>query len=81
VGVSFGGPDGLRAFLWQGGELKNLTDLVNIAPDVLLPAQDINDAGQITGRAARWRDRPGSGVRRYSYGRYTMIGQKEVTPS
>jgi probable HAF family extracellular repeat protein len=50
VGVSFGGPDGLRAFLWEGGKLKNLNDLVNIAPDVLLSAQDINDAGQITGR-------------------------------
>jgi hypothetical protein len=30
--------------------LTNLNDLVDIAPDVLLSAQDINDAGQITGR-------------------------------
>jgi len=50
VGVSFGGPNGARAFLWQNGELMNLNDLVNIAPDVLQSAQDINDAGQITGR-------------------------------
>jgi probable HAF family extracellular repeat protein len=50
VGVSFGGPNGARAFLYEGGVLKNLNDLVDIAPDVLLSAQDINDAGQITGR-------------------------------
>jgi probable HAF family extracellular repeat protein len=50
VGISFGGPNGARAFLWQNGVLTNLNDLVNIAPDVLLSAQDINDAGQITGR-------------------------------
>jgi probable HAF family extracellular repeat protein len=50
VGVSFGGANGPRAFLWEDGVLKNLNDLVDIAPDVLLSAQDINDAGQITGR-------------------------------
>ncbi len=50
VGVSFGGTAGSRAFLWQNGTLKNLNDLVDVAPDVLLSAQDINDAGQITGR-------------------------------
>jgi probable HAF family extracellular repeat protein len=50
VGVSFGGTNGSRAFLWQNGTLANLNDLVAIAPDVLLSAQDINDAGQITGR-------------------------------
>ena len=50
VGVSFGGSNGSRAFLWQDGTLANLNDLVAIAPDVLLSAQDINDAGQITGR-------------------------------
>jgi probable HAF family extracellular repeat protein len=50
VGVSFGGTSGARAFLWQDGVLMNLNDLVNIAPDVLQSAQDINDAGQITGR-------------------------------
>jgi probable HAF family extracellular repeat protein len=50
VGVSFGGSSGLRAFLWEGDDLMDLNDLVDIAPDVLLSAQDINDAGQITGR-------------------------------
>jgi len=50
VGVSFGGAAGSRAFLWQDGSLSNLNDLVDIAPDVLLSAQDINDTGVITGR-------------------------------
>jgi probable HAF family extracellular repeat protein len=50
VGVSFGGASGSRAFIWQNGVLTNLNDLVDIAPDVLMSAQDINDAGQITGR-------------------------------
>ncbi len=50
VGVSFGGAAGSRAFIWQSGVLTNLNDLVDIAPDVLVSAQDINDAGQITGR-------------------------------
>jgi probable HAF family extracellular repeat protein len=50
VGVSFGGAAGSRAFLWQDGVMSNLNDLVDIAPDVLLSAQDINDAGEITGR-------------------------------
>jgi probable HAF family extracellular repeat protein len=50
VGVSFGGANGSRAFIWQDGVLTNLNDLANVAPDVLLSAQDINDAGQITGR-------------------------------
>jgi probable HAF family extracellular repeat protein len=50
VGVSFGGAPGLRAFLWQDGVLWNLNDLASIKPNVLLSAQHINDAGQITGR-------------------------------
>ena len=50
VGVSFGGTAGSRAFLWQNNVLTNLNDLVDIAPDVLVSAQDINDEGQITGR-------------------------------
>jgi probable HAF family extracellular repeat protein len=51
VGVSFGGSAGIaRAFLWQNDVLTDLNDLVDIAPDVLLSAQDINEAGQITGR-------------------------------
>jgi probable HAF family extracellular repeat protein len=50
VGVSFGGTNGSHAFLWQNGVMTDLNDLVDIAPDVLMSAQDINDAGQITGR-------------------------------
>jgi hypothetical protein len=30
--------------------LHDLNDLVDIEPDVLISAQDINEAGQITGR-------------------------------
>src|SRR4030095_11057335 len=50
-----------RAFLWENGVLKNLNDLV--APGfngVLLFAQDINDLGEITGRAFD----PATGLRR-----------------
>ena len=50
VGVSFGGPPGLRAFLWEDGVLMNLNGLADVSPNVLLSAQHINDAGQITGR-------------------------------
>jgi probable HAF family extracellular repeat protein len=50
VGVSFGGSAGLRAFLYKDGMLHNLNDLADAAPDVLLAAQAINDAGVITGR-------------------------------
>lgn len=50
VGVSFGGAVGSRAFIWEGEEMVDLNDLVDIEPDVLQSAQDINDAGQITGR-------------------------------
>lgn len=50
VGVSFGGSAGLRAFLYKDGVLHNLNDLADAAPDVLLAAQAINDAGVITGR-------------------------------
>ncbi len=50
VGVSFGGASGSRAVLWDHDEPADLNSRVDIAPDVLLSAQDINDAGQITGR-------------------------------
>jgi hypothetical protein len=51
VGISFGGLNGPRAFLYEDGQLKNLNDLVGPGfLDVLLSAQDNNDAGQITGR-------------------------------
>lgn len=49
VGISFGGAEGARAFIWHEGQLTNLNDLVE-TDDVLLSAQDINDHGQITGR-------------------------------
>jgi len=49
VGISFGGSNGPRAFIWEDGVLTDLNDLVE-SDDVLLSAQDINDAGQITGR-------------------------------
>jgi probable HAF family extracellular repeat protein len=50
VGVSFGGLEGSHAFLWQDDVLLDLNDLVDIAPDVLQSAQDIDDEGRITGR-------------------------------
>jgi probable HAF family extracellular repeat protein len=50
VGVSFGGAAGSRAFIWEGEKMIDLNKLVDIEPDVLQSAQDINDAGQITGR-------------------------------
>lgn len=52
VGTSSGSPDGRRAFIWDGGELIDLNDLVD--PDyegTLLVAGHINDAGVITGVA------------------------------
>ena len=50
VGVSFGRPEGPRGFLWQNGVLTDLNLLADVGLDVILSAQDINDAGQITGR-------------------------------
>jgi probable HAF family extracellular repeat protein len=52
VGSSCDADFDCRAFLWENSVMKNLNDL--IAPGfngVLLSAQDINDAGEITGRA------------------------------
>ena len=50
VGISFGGTAATHAFLWQNDVLLDLNDLVDIAPDVLVLAQDIDDDGRITGR-------------------------------
>jgi probable HAF family extracellular repeat protein len=51
VGLSCGA-DGCRAFVWQDGVMQDLNALVGPGyPDRLLAAQDINDAGEITGRA------------------------------
>ncbi|HXG67015.1 MAG TPA: hypothetical protein VNO70_18070 [Blastocatellia bacterium] len=54
VGTSCDADFDCRAFLWEDGVLKNLNDDNLIAPGfdgVLLNAQDINDQGEITGRA------------------------------
>lgn len=50
VGVSFGGAEGSRAFLWADGVLHNFNELVGDFPGVFQSAQDINDRGQVTGR-------------------------------
>ena len=51
VGVSFGGANGSHAFIYENGIMKDLNDLVGPGfPGILRSAQDINDAGQITGR-------------------------------
>lgn len=51
VGVSFGGTSGSRAFLYQDGVMLDFNTLVGPGNlDVFQSAQDINDAGQITGR-------------------------------
>ena len=49
ISISFGGTAGARAFLYEDGVLKDLNDVIG-GDDVFLSAQDINDAGQITGR-------------------------------
>ena len=49
VGVSFGTAAGARAFIYENGVLSDLNDVIE-SDDVFLSAQDINDAGQITGR-------------------------------
>jgi probable HAF family extracellular repeat protein len=53
VGLSFGGAAGQRAFLWENGVMVDLN--TRIAPgysDHLLFANDIDDAGRITGEAS-----------------------------
>ncbi|HEU5153937.1 MAG TPA: hypothetical protein VFU03_04360 [Gemmatimonadales bacterium] len=50
VGFSTSASGVNRAFLWQDGKLMKLNDLVPGFTDSLVSAQDINDAGQITGR-------------------------------
>lgn len=53
VGLSCTGA-ACRAFLWQDGAMHDLNDLIAADPSMLLThAMDINDAGQITGRATR----------------------------
>ena len=51
VGVSFGGLNGAHGFLFQNGLMTDLNDLLGTGNgDIFRSAQDINDAGQITGR-------------------------------
>jgi probable HAF family extracellular repeat protein len=51
VGVSTSQAGVSRAFLWQDGVMKNLNDLAERSfADSLVTAQDINEAGVITGR-------------------------------
>jgi probable HAF family extracellular repeat protein len=52
VGISCDAAGNCRAFLWQNGAMTDLNTLVLPGyADVLTTAQDINDLGEITGRA------------------------------
>jgi probable HAF family extracellular repeat protein len=52
VGVSTGGPSGPRAFLWEKGVMMDLNTLKGAGYTARLElAGDINDIGEITGRA------------------------------
>jgi probable HAF family extracellular repeat protein len=52
VGVSCDATGNCRAFLWEDGVMKDLNTLVAPGyPAILTTAQDINDRGEITGRA------------------------------
>jgi probable HAF family extracellular repeat protein len=52
VGISCDAAGSCRAFLWQNGVMTDLNTLVGPGyTDVLTTAQDINDRGEITGRA------------------------------
>lgn len=51
VGVSFGGLNGSHGFIYENGSMTDLNTLLGTGNgDVFLSGQDINDAGQITGR-------------------------------
>lgn len=49
VGLSAGGPHGLRAFLWQNEVMTDLNCLTVAGSPYLIFANDINDSGQISG--------------------------------
>jgi probable HAF family extracellular repeat protein len=51
VGTSCSPSGDCRAFLWEKGEMKDLDLLKGTYPHRLLNAMDINNLGQITGRA------------------------------
>lgn len=51
VGVSFGGVNGSHAFIYENGVMTDLNTILGTGNgDIFQSAQDINDAGQITGR-------------------------------
>lgn len=49
VGLSAGGPHGLRAFLWQNQVMTDLNCLTVPGSPYLIFANDINDSGEISG--------------------------------
>ena len=51
VGLSRGGPFGLRAVLWDNGSMTDLNDLTLPGSPHLLYANDINDRGEFAGEA------------------------------
>ena len=51
VGTSCPPVGNCKAFLWENGEMKNLNDFKGSYPHHLENAMDINNLGQITGRA------------------------------
>ena len=51
VGLSRGGPHGIRAFLWASGVMTDLNDLTFPGSPYLLFANDINDSGELVGEA------------------------------
>ena len=51
VGLSRGGPFGLRAVLWENGTMTDLNDLTLPGSPHLLFANDINDRGEFVGEA------------------------------
>jgi len=51
VGLSRGGPFGIRAFLWENGVITDLNDLTLSGSPYLLYANDINNSGQLVGEA------------------------------
>jgi probable HAF family extracellular repeat protein len=51
VGLSRGGPFGLRAFVWENGTMTDLNDLTVSGSPYLLYANDINNSGQLVGEA------------------------------
>ena len=49
VGLSRGGPNGRRAFIWQNGIMTDLNTMTLPGSPYLLFANDINDRGEISG--------------------------------